>query len=513
MSTVELSNIPLYQWRTLPLPPTLSTSSRPSSRTTSQSSTPISSPLIHSHATFKDSITTQTLKTFLPRLALQDSPDHAINIQKLHYFRECFQKKEFWDECTILEKMHYKNKSQHRQAGYFKRLCECRRIISRIKEMDIATLMDELIRKFYSGISLKSVESTKAQWDSIPHRSTVAFTMTRIIGSILLLKKLQSVLHETYGAFFQLMSKTQFMPFALVTIGLTSRLSLITKAWLTEYVDCYALLGKWIKCFPNEKAGCGIVDYESQLPDSIECIFADDFSNDISDEVGEKTSIQSTEQLFMEKMDLGEVIQRTDPLSQLDDLPPSKSQSQSRNNLPRPLKTSIRNSDDDSDSVTGEDDTQGGSDAAASSHPTLLSSNIKSKKVQPLPDIDHIFGRSMKQNSKDKKKKKKSIGLDAPESMSSLTPPLEQNMSSKNKIGSKSNFDDIFSFDTPKKTNLGSSSQTGNMPIKSAEFRKKPGSSKREIDDIFSSNKKHRKKSKASTEIDDIFGTGQKKKK
>lgn len=47
--------------------------------------------------------------------------------------------------------------------------------------------------------SLKTLTSVKGTWDSIPYRSTVAFTMTRIIGMICLLRKLQSVLHETYG--------------------------------------------------------------------------------------------------------------------------------------------------------------------------------------------------------------------------------------------------------------------------------------------------------------------------
>lgn len=80
--------------------------------------------------------------------------------------------------------MHYKNKSQHRAAGYFQRLAEvnealmraridkstnevtrstseiltpvlflaqCRRLVTRIKELDISGLTDELVRKFYSG--------------------------------------------------------------------------------------------------------------------------------------------------------------------------------------------------------------------------------------------------------------------------------------------------------------------------------------------------------------------------
>lgn len=105
-------------------------------------------------------------------------------------------------------------------------LAQCRRLVTRIKELDISGLTDELVRKFYSGrrwvstidqsyqqrhhiskhklnilfdYSLKTLTSVKGTWDSIPYRSTMAFTMTRIVGMILLLRKLQSALHETYG--------------------------------------------------------------------------------------------------------------------------------------------------------------------------------------------------------------------------------------------------------------------------------------------------------------------------
>ena len=98
-----------------------------------------------------------------------------------------------------------------------------------MRELDIAGLSDELVTKFYSGrrydlgcgstcvvwktqssliklnsssislFSVKSLKSTKSQWDSVPYRSTVAFAMTRIIGAILLLRKFQGALHDTYG--------------------------------------------------------------------------------------------------------------------------------------------------------------------------------------------------------------------------------------------------------------------------------------------------------------------------
>ena len=47
--------------------------------------------------------------------------------------------------------------------------------------------------------SLKTIASASDRWDSTPQRSTMAFTLTRIISAILLQQKFQSTLHETYG--------------------------------------------------------------------------------------------------------------------------------------------------------------------------------------------------------------------------------------------------------------------------------------------------------------------------
>ncbi|CAO3575231.1 unnamed protein product [Mortierella alpina] len=129
--------------------------------------------------------------------------------------------------------------------------------------------------------------------------------MTRIIGAILLLRKLQNALHETYGAFYQLMSKTQFMPFALVAIGMCSRLSLICRVWTDELLDCYRLLETWIKTFPKEESLPMEVDYESRLPESVDSILPS------TAPTVPHTAPQSTlQQPRTETADLGEVVKR-----------------------------------------------------------------------------------------------------------------------------------------------------------------------------------------------------------
>ncbi|KAG0199903.1 hypothetical protein BGX33_011319 [Mortierella sp. NVP41] len=485
----------------------------------------------------------QSPKTFLPRTALRNSPDHSTNFQQLLFLRERFHKNEFWDEVAILDRMHYKNKNQHRQAGYFQRLCECRRIVARIKELNVAGLVDEFVQKFYSGRSLKTL-SAKSQWDSIPYRSTAAFTMTRIIGGILLLRKLQSALYETYGAFYQLMSKTQFMAFALIAIGLCSRLSLLSKAWAKEYVDCYRLLEAWMKTFPKEEARVEDMDYESQLPESIDSVLVSSAPDIPDTQLPSTPSYQTLNQSSRITMttvavagsDLGEVIQRKELTISVTTAPPPppssgaaspkpssarKHKLSSRSPSPEPeriqdqqSKGSAKAETDPHSNLLGELNTIFGSKPSSSSSSL---SNSKKQEKKALPDLNDIFKSKKKQKSKDKKSSASGTSVsNSPSPMSSApsTPGSGFSTKSKGSAGSKSNFDTIFDFDrdsasvgTAGSGSMPSSPLTGKNADKSNKVRK----DKKEIDDIFGSIKKPKKKP-AVSEIDSIFGPPKKKK-
>ncbi|KAF9376211.1 hypothetical protein CPB97_010988 [Podila verticillata] len=484
MSIEVLSNIPLYEQRNIP-PPRTATLPASTVRTSL-----INSPSINS-------------ASFLPRSALSHSPDHATNFQQLLFFRECFQKNEFWDECAILDRMHYKNKSQHRAAGYFQRLAECRRLVTRIKELDISGLTDELVRKFYSGKSLKTLTSVKGTWDSIPYRSTVAFTMTRIIGMIRLLRKLQSALHETYGAFYQLMSKTQFMSFALIAIGFCSRLSLISKAWTNELADAYILLGTWMKTFPKETLTSGDIDYEQQLPSSIGIFFTEtipDLPADLPD-----VALKIEERTQTGGIDLGEVISRTERPT----TPTTKVDVPAIHKPSKAISEKATFSSEDEEEMSSKDSHKRELDAIFGMAPSpkeSASTPAKRKKTEGF-DLDSLFGDSKKQRIKSKK----STGStdvsrgSSPASGKVVEKPNKTTVEAgRATVGAASNFDDIFKHDEAKPVS----------PQVKKPMSSKLGSSgkdkKKEIDDIFGGIVKKKKK-KLVSEIDSIFGLPKKK--
>ncbi|KAF9582420.1 hypothetical protein BGW38_000230, partial [Lunasporangiospora selenospora] len=252
------------------------------------------------------------VKSWAAKKQLESGKNHDKNFQDLLFFRECLHKPDFWFERALVERLYYKNKNQHRQARYFKRLGECRRIMARIMEVDINSLMDGLVQRFYGGVRLKSL-GKDSQWSTIPYRSGVAFLMNRIVSTIQLLRKLQWALQETYRSFYHLLSMEFFMSLALVSIGICSRLSVISRAWIHELSECYTLLATWIPSFPAIAPPTpDETDYEKDLPKAIEDLVKDELPALPNVLEAGKTLPSSIRDLISNEvdMDLGEVIER-----------------------------------------------------------------------------------------------------------------------------------------------------------------------------------------------------------
>lgn len=340
------------------------------------------------------------------------------------------------------------------------------------------------------------------------------------------------------------MSKTQFMAFALIAIGLCSRLSLLSKAWAKEYVDCYRLLETWMKTFPKEETVVVEVDYEKHLPESIDSVLVA-CSPDIPDTQLPSTPLyQSIDQSPAPPtvaasdsvpLDLGEVIQRKELLPSAltaDSASPSSPSSRSTSTRKHKLSSrspsleperiqerqvTIEASDPHSNLLDKLNTIFGSKSPAAASSPN----NTKKQEKKVLPELDDIFKSKKKQKSKDKKPAESGTGVsNSPSPMSSApsTPGSGSNTKGKASTGSKSNFDSIFDFERGSSSLSASRGGSGPMPASPLSDAKSNSSKvrkdkkdKKEIDDIFGSIKKPKKKATVS-EIDSIFGPPKKKK-
>ncbi|KAG0264209.1 hypothetical protein BG011_007243 [Mortierella polycephala] len=356
-----------------------------------------------------------------------------------------------------------------------------KRILGGGRELDIAGLMDELVKTFYSD----------------------------------------------KRGFYQLMSKTQFMSVALIVIGLCSRLSVISKAWTHELADCYSLLEQWIKAFPKNESLLETVDYEKELPDSLDSLIAASLPDIIPDTPLPTTLVEPTQQQSSaEGIDLGEVIQRAElPEPALEaslSLPQHKTSQPSRKAAPLKRKVSENDEGDDRidlstpttkihDSLLGELDTVFGN-KDSSSKPAQGSSSVISAIADMSEAIDE------KNEIKVKKKRKRRTNKTTTVEMSQSTPSSPGQNSISKSTGSTTNFDDIFNLDQERPVSVQSSpGGTGNTLLKKNTILsvKMSQSDKSDIEDIFSSIEKPKKKKKKTemSEIDAIFGPPKKKKK
>ncbi|KAG0199907.1 hypothetical protein BGX28_006890 [Mortierella sp. GBA30] len=271
------------------------------------------------------------------------------------------------------------------------------------------------------------------------------------------------------------MSKTQFMSFALIAIGLCSRLSVICNAWINELVESYRLLENWIKTFPEEDDIPKQVDYESQLPESIDGVLASTEPDIPSAPL--QSSPQIPQQTSEVGPDLGEVIKRVGvplvpeaahvPLSSLPKKEtPVQVQRSPSTELGRERKQDVV--DDRNDSLR-------------------ISSNLSSKKTSSASN-------------------KQALSLHDTDDI----PAPKKKPKSKSKTGSATNFDDIFSFD--RKSDKSVSALTAHQEdtrSKSTKLTARGVQDSGELDAIFGMVKK--KKKKPASEIDQIFGPKKKK--
>ncbi|KAG0334922.1 hypothetical protein BG004_000207 [Podila humilis] len=364
--------------------------------------------------------------------------------------------------------------------------------------------------------------------------------MTRMVGAILLLRKLQTSLHETYGAFYQLMAKTQFMSLSLIAIGFCSRLSLISKAWSHELGDAYTLLNTWMSTFPKETIAVGDIDYEKQLPPSISAFMVEDMP-DLPVELPAEVVAKVEDKAAVEGIDLGEVIARAElPATTL-----------SFGSLDSPQTSKTTRADTSSHAI--EDESHNLLGVVTPSSKAETPKSTKRKKKHDDFDLDSLFDGGKNKKSKVKKSSKagsasvsersnsasataasdntntkedgiKSLRKSSPViTPSSDTHDIKQTTTTaaaaaivvsetKSRAsgsgggGAISNFDDIFNFGGEAKEQQDSTSISNKLSTPQAKAE-----SRKQIDDIFGGIAKKKKKKDVS-EIDSIFGSPKKKK-
>ncbi|CEP07557.1 hypothetical protein [Parasitella parasitica] len=175
--------------------------------------------------------------------------NHDEQLKSLKSFVEMFQeRKAVWIEVAVLDRLHYKNMNQQRPFHRFKRSMELRRLLKRLKALQIDK---ELQRLYISFWDVKSLDKCITRWKFIPSKESIQYTMHRLIGAALLLDKIKITLIETYRANSTLLKLEHFVSLAIVYMGICSRLYKLCHIWVNQIEECYHMLYTWSACFPS----------------------------------------------------------------------------------------------------------------------------------------------------------------------------------------------------------------------------------------------------------------------
>lgn len=175
--------------------------------------------------------------------------DHNTQLQSLKSKVDLFNDRtNFWIEASTLDRLHYKNMNQQRPFKRFQRGMEVRRLVKRIKSLAIDKELERLYLSFYNA---KSLDKCKGNWNYIPSKESIQYTMHRLIATSLVLDKLKVTLLETYRANSTLLKLEHFVSLALVYMGICSRLYKLSHIWQSQIDECYHLLYQWSLCFPS----------------------------------------------------------------------------------------------------------------------------------------------------------------------------------------------------------------------------------------------------------------------
>ncbi|GAN08669.1 hypothetical protein MAM1_0217c08184 [Mucor ambiguus] len=183
------------------------------------------------------------------RISKKIDTNHDTQLKTLKTYVELIQdRKSFWIEVAVLDRLHYKNLNQQRPFHRFKRSMELRRLLKRLKTLQIDKELERLYISFWDA---KSLDKCTSKWNYIPSKESIQYTLHRLIGAALLLDKIKIALIETYRANSTLLKLEHFVSLAIVYMGICSRLYKLCHIWVNQIEECYHMLYTWSSCFPS----------------------------------------------------------------------------------------------------------------------------------------------------------------------------------------------------------------------------------------------------------------------
>ncbi|CAO3636673.1 unnamed protein product [Cunninghamella blakesleeana] len=152
------------------------------------------------------------------------------------------QQKKFWVEVSILDRLNYKNRNQHRHFHRFKRTSEVRRLLHRFKRVNISKHLTDFYRLFWGG---GDIQKCKGNFTTVPTKEYCEYMLEKLIITSIIVDKLLVVLVEAYREYMTFLQLEHFVSMVIVHMGIFARLYSIMHKWINELKECYQLVYSW----------------------------------------------------------------------------------------------------------------------------------------------------------------------------------------------------------------------------------------------------------------------------
>ncbi|KAJ4469465.1 hypothetical protein C8J55DRAFT_524032 [Lentinula edodes] len=151
--------------------------------------------------------------------------DSVLKDLKLSFRRLSTMTTALADETQVLDRLHYKNKNQHRSSLFSRRINELRRYSHRTEDFQTCSLINDLRQSFFGKVDESQSKQMKGSWSHYPDEKYVQKIKERFSLFLDLLRKMYTISSEAFKFFLLAIQTGAFVQLYLTSIAVTSRLA------------------------------------------------------------------------------------------------------------------------------------------------------------------------------------------------------------------------------------------------------------------------------------------------
>ncbi|KAJ3316445.1 hypothetical protein HDU76_001789 [Blyttiomyces sp. JEL0837] len=182
--------------------------------------------------TTKKQTTAKQTSSTPPSLPCLLTPTDLDNLSRsLFFYRRVLSRKEFWSDTEILDRIHYKNKNQHKSSVQFRKMDRGRRLLKWLKTLDVVERINDTLK-------IMNVTGKKAR----KKEDVIVAPDAETVETLLRAVRTSHTHMQTVNAYRSQAGMTYFMSLSLTVMAILSRLYVLGEPMIKELKDFYIFL-------------------------------------------------------------------------------------------------------------------------------------------------------------------------------------------------------------------------------------------------------------------------------